>query len=692
MKISAVALLLVLTCSVLPAAQQTPPHPVGGAAPVATPTAAPAGAAAEAAPQGAESGRRGGRRGGGAGTASDPANDLVRRGVAVNSELVTKHCIGCHAKNAEGHMTRISYQRKSPEAWEMTLKRMLRQHHLQVTQDEARQMLGYLANEHGLTRTEAARGLYESERRVHWSEASADQELRESCGGCHSLGRVMSQQRDATEWKLLKAMHLAFFPLARSQAFRGSQQRANSNVDFAAMGDAEREELFARMRSGGETGPDRADRVLDALTKSQDLMTSEWSAWQIERREVPLAGSWSVAGHEVGRGDFTGQTLLERSGADSYSSRWTLNYADGSTAERTGKGVLYAGYSWRGRSQRAGADEADAAKEVLLLDESWNRLEGRVFHGAFGEIGADVVLRRDTGTAALVAIKQGAIEVPCKARVLEVFGHGFPADLKPEDFHAGRGVRITAVERRSATCVLLTLDAEPTADLGPRRLSFRTDPGPRALVLYDTVDYIRVEPGAGFARVGGVATPKQFERFEARAMHRGPDKKLWTADDVPLFTLAARWSLEEMPVSEFDDDVKWVGVIESGSGVFTPNIDGPNKERRYFSNNIGDVYVRAEADIDVWVRPPEPKPVTPVKPREGGRERGADPAGGAVQAPVSVVPAADPVKPEEAAQIVATAKPAVPTQREKKLFRARGHLLVTVPIYIQWDRYDWDSR
>ena len=654
-----------------PALQQPP-----AVAPAAVaPAAATPPAATDARPEGAESGRRGGRRGAGA-PAVEAVPDPNRRGVPVTNELIGKHCIGCHARNEKGHMTRISYERKSPEGWELTLKRMLRQHHLQVSQDEARQMLAYLANEHGLTRSEAARGIYESERRVHWSEASADQELRESCGGCHSLGRVLSQQRDATEWKLLKAMHLAFFPLARSQAFRGGQRRDNSNVNFEAMSDAEREEFIARMRGEGDTGPDRADRVLDALAKSQDLMTPEWDAWQIERREVPLAGRWSVAGHEVGKGDFTGHVIFERTATDSFTSRWVLSYADGTSAERTGRGVLYAGYSWRGRSQSAGADEADAAKEVLLLDDTWNRLEGRVFHGAFGEIGADVKLRRADGSMALLALKNGAVEVPCQGRVVELFGQGFPADLKAEDFHAGRGVKVRAVERRDATCVLLTLDTEPTADLGPRRLSLRTDPGPRALVLYDTVDYIRVEPGDGFSRVGGVALRKQFERFEARAMHRGPDKKLWTADDVPLFTLPARWKLEEMPVSEFDDDVKWVGTIAADTGVFTPNIDGPNKERRYFSNNIGDVYVRAEAELDVWVRPPEPK---------------------VVAAPKAAAPDAAAAKPVETAPVVAAppappAPPAVPTVREKKLFRARGHLLVAVPIYVQWDRYDWDSR
>jgi quinohemoprotein amine dehydrogenase len=628
----------------------------------------------EGGPPNERGGRRGGRPGG-----AEAAPAEARAGIPIKNDLITKYCIGCHPTDASGLMTRISYQRKSPEGWELTLKRMLRHHHLQTTPAEAKEILAFLSNELGLTRGEARRGLFESERRVHWSETGTDQELKESCAGCHSLGRVYSQQRDATEWKLLKAMHLAFFPLARSQAFRGSSNRNSGNVNFEAMSEAERQEFFARARGEGETGPDRADRVLDALAKSQPLMTAEWSAWQVERREVPLAGAWSVFGHEVGRGDFTGSVKLERTEVNGYSTHWTLVFADGSQVQRHGKAVLYAGYSWRGRSAVDGADAADAAKEVLLLDENWQRFEGRIFHGAFGEIGADVTLVRDTGAPRLLAAKYGFLEVPCASGSVDLFGQNFPEDVKPADFHAGRGVTIQSLTRMSPEWVRLQLSSEPSADLGQRRVSFRQDPGPRCLTLYDTVDYIRVEPGQGFSRVGGVSTPKQFERFEARAMHRGPDKKSWTADDVPLFTLSARWRMEELPAHEHDDDLKYVGVLDAATGAFTPNIDGPNRERRNFANNIGDVYVRAEAEWEGWVRPPEPKPAAKPesKPAEKTEPKPESKPEAKVEASVETKP---------------PSPPPVPTERARRTFTARGHLLVTVPIWVQWDRYDWDTR
>ena len=84
----------------------------------------------------------------------------------------------------------------------------------------------------------------------------------------------------------------------------------------------------------------------------------------------------------------------------------------------------------------------------------------------------------------------------------------------------------------------------------------------------------------------------------------------------------ARWSLEEYTATFKDDDIQYVGEISQG-GLFTPNVDGPNPKRSGNRNNVGDVWVVAAHT------PP-----------------GADPS----------------------------AKP----------LRARAHLLVTVPLYIDW--------
>ena len=175
---------------------------------------------------------------------------------------------------------------------------------VELTPEEARKIVRYLANNHGLARSEAERSLYEVERRVHWSEEDEDAELRASCGECHTLGRVYSERRDAEEWKLLKATHLAFFPLADFQAFRG-RSRGSDNFDWESASEAEIQDRM-ESRNSSSRGADQADRVLSELAKELPLFTPEWEAWEVNRREVPVAGTWQVIGHEAGRGDVRG--------------------------------------------------------------------------------------------------------------------------------------------------------------------------------------------------------------------------------------------------------------------------------------------------------------------------------------------------------------------------------------------------
>src|SRR5262245_19157921 len=140
-----------------------------------------------------------------------------RKGTPVTDAIVHTHCVRCHALDEKSHMTRISYVRKSPEGWSESIKRMGRLHGLNLSPNDAKQLVRSLANSHGLARTEAERGLYESERRVHWSEEQHEPDFKRACQQCHTLGRILLQQRDDEEWQLLRATHVAMFPLARGQ-------------------------------------------------------------------------------------------------------------------------------------------------------------------------------------------------------------------------------------------------------------------------------------------------------------------------------------------------------------------------------------------------------------------------------------------------------------------------------------------
>ncbi|MBI5849762.1 MAG: quinohemoprotein amine dehydrogenase subunit alpha [Planctomycetes bacterium] len=581
-----------------------------------------------------------------------------RKGIPVTFPLVLTHCSRCHAQDERGHMTRISYERKAPEGWSETVKRMIRLNEVKVTPDEAKQIVRYLSNDHGLTREEAERGHWESERRVHWSEESFDEEFRQTCSVCHPLGRVLIQQRDQEEWQLLRATHVAYFPLSRGQMGGGpppeeSDRRGRGGPAGAGQGSG----AAASMQGGGgggggggdaqrrSGGNDRGDRILARLAEQQPLFTPRWEQWVIHRREVPLAGEWTAIAHEVGRGDGVGTVTLTRTAADEYDVAWNLRFADGSALERNGKGLLYAGYSWRGSSKEPG-ESGRTWREVLLLDEGWKSLKGRLFTGAYDELGVEVELLRRIPSPAVFAIVPRHVTVPSQGRVLDVHGCAFPDPLTATDFHAGAGVTVTAVERVSATLARVTVDVAPDAECGTRVVSFGADPGRAAIELYDAVDYVRVSPVQGLARVGGAKHPPQFERFEAIAVHRGKDGKPYTQDDVDLMTVPARWSLAEFVVRDDDDDVKFVGAIDETTGLFTPAVDGPNPSRKWQANNVGDVFAEATVTIEVPVR----------------RQKDA---------------------PGEA--------PLVPAMASTT-FHARGHLLVSVPLYARWNSLEWEDR
>ncbi len=672
-----------------------------------------------------------------------------RRGVPVDDPFVVLHCARCHVPDDKKQMSRISYVRKSPEGWAETIKRMGRLHGLQLTPADARQLVRTLANSHGLTRDEAERGLYESERRVHWSEDHHEQDFKRACAPCHPLGRVLLQQRDDEEWQLLRATHVAMFPLARGQMgggppddesrrFGGGGGSAGAAGAPASggggSGNRGRRGEGGPNESGGQGGgaPTQSvgDRVLQKLAKDQPLFTPSWERWTKNKRDVPLQGTWTVHGHETGRGDLIGTATLQRTAPDEYDISWQLRATDGSTIARTGKGLLYAGYSWRGRSQDAGENGA-SWREVLLLDDAWQVLRGRLFTGNHDEVGADVTLVRDQGRPRVLALGNRALEVPCTGHALVVHGESFPATVGAADFFVGDGLTITAVERASDREVTLRIDVAAGTELGPRAVAYGTEPGGSQVVLYDTVDYVRITPLQGLARVGGSKHPNQIERFEAFARHRGADGKPYTPDDVDLFQVRPQWGLAEFRVRENDDDLQYVGSIDATTGVFTPNVDGPNPARKWQANNIGDVFVTASVELDVPVRPAPPavspparsgageaKPEPPAAP--AANQPGDDvppgspaplhppmhPPEPAASTPATPPPSGDPVAPPTAptaAPVAATpptptapALPSVdaeaPPPREKKTFFARSHLLVTVPLYMRWAVLDWEDR
>src|SRR5262245_57474480 len=81
---------------------------------------------------------------GGAGAGAGPA-EKPEEGIAVTNALVVEKCGTCHTKDDKGNLSRISWERTTPEGWEEAIKRMVRLNGLQMTPAEARTVLKYLS-------------------------------------------------------------------------------------------------------------------------------------------------------------------------------------------------------------------------------------------------------------------------------------------------------------------------------------------------------------------------------------------------------------------------------------------------------------------------------------------------------------------------------------------------------------------
>lgn len=493
-------------------------------------------------------------------------------GLPVQSELVRSACGGCHESDEAGRMSRISYLRKAPEGWELTLKRMMRTAGLDLSPDQARAIVRYLADHHGLAPEEERPYFYRAEKRPQL-ESMKDEEIEQTCVRCHLGARFLTQRRTEEEWGLLKGMHMGYFPIIEFQTFRGEPN------------DGEPEGAAAPATEW------RVDRVLRKLAKDYPLETSAWRSFQAKGAPRSIEGRWLLATHEPGKGPVAGVVTLRRED-DDYAYAGEIVLADGTRHPREGKGVLFGGYSWRGTSSGAGLGDLH---EVLILSEDGNELSGRFYAGAFGELGLEVRLSRLGADPRIVGVWPRSARPGSGSTTLRILGANLGSGLTAADVDFGPGVELTRVSSRSSELLEVEVVVSDSAVSGSRNVAIGPATALNAFAVYDRVDYVKVLPEEGIARVGGVNVPKQLAQFEAVAYHRGPDGEPLTEDDVNLGTLhegQVEWSVEEYYIRNEDDDVPYVGTVD-GSGLFTPNREGPNPERELGADNFGDVWIVA---------------------------------------------------------------------------------------------------
>ncbi len=474
-------------------------------------------------------------------------------GIPVTDPLVLAKCGACHRRDDQGNLTRISWERTTPEGWEEVIKRMVRLNGLTLKPDEARAIVKSLSTTHGLAPEEARPVMYIPERRAI-DESLPNDAVRQACASCHPIGRARSWRRSKEEWDLLVTMHRGYFTVAE-QSFRGSAGREGRQI---------------------EGSKPAVDQAVEYLAKDFGLSSPEWAAWRARMRAPKLAGRWLIEGYQSGRGKIVGEMQIEPGASeDEFSANVKLTYVkDGSTVTRSGKSVVYTGYSWRGRTPDW--------REVMWVSPDQSQMDGRWFWGAYDEFGIDVKMRRASDAASVTGVDVSMLKAGSAAQRVRIFGDNF-SNLNAADIDFGSGVTVKRIVGQDAQQATVELDVDPNAIAGKRDVSVRRAVAPNAIAVYKEIDHIKVSPGTALARLGGIGYPKGFQQFEAIAYDH----------DVELGPVDAEWSVEEFYSVYGDDDKEFVGTLNS-AGLFTPNVEGPNPKRRFSRNNYGDVWIVAK--------------------------------------------------------------------------------------------------
>lgn len=551
--------------------------------------------------------QRGNRAAGGAAAAA--SEDKPEEGIPVTNELVVSKCGTCHTKDAKGNLSRISWERSTPEGWEEAIKRMVRLNGLVISPVDARTVVKYLATYHGLAPSEAKPVMYMAEHRTQDETIIPNDVVRGACTTCHAFGRPMSWRRSKDDWKLLENLHVALYAQADVH-FRRPPRGMGGGAGGAGGGGGAVAGGGAATAATGVTGdavttppgPEPGEAALDFLSKSATLHTPEWAEWRARLRAPRLAGRWLVSATVPGYGKYVGEMMIEPGPADDeFKTSVTLkSVKTGNVVKRSGTALVYAGYSWRGRSKgvvpaKAAPDDLQKeARETLWISPDQLTAEGRWFWGEYQEFGFDVKLIRASTEPTLISSASYSVKAGTNGTRLRILGDALPANITAADLDLGAGVKISKIVSHSKSEIVAEVDVDKGAVSGMRDIGLGRSILQNAFAVYDKVDYLKVTPETALARLGSDVHPKGYQQFEAIGYSNGADGKPHTADDVDLGPIDADWSVEEFMAVYGDDDKNFVGHL-SETAFFTPAADGPNPERKFSRNNYGDVWVVATA-------------------------------------------------------------------------------------------------
>ncbi|EKN0212702.1 TPA: quinohemoprotein amine dehydrogenase subunit alpha [Pseudomonas aeruginosa] len=466
--------------------------------------------------------------------------------------ILNETCRGCHTPEGNDALSRISHQRKTPEGWLMSIARMQVMHGVQISDEDRRTLVKYLADTQGLAPSETEGVRYALERRLNTVEKFDDQ-TSQMCARCHSGARVALQRRPAEEWEELVNFHLGQWPSLEYQ-------------------------LLARDREWFDIA---RKEMVPLLAKRYPLDNPAWKKWlSTSPNAEALVGEWNFSGHLPGKGEVAGVMSVAADGSDTFKVNVKGQYADGSPFNGDGSAILYTGYEWRGKVK------IDGVTMRQVFAAQGDSMQGRMFEAEHDERGLDFVAAKQ-GSNRLLAVQPGYLKAGSETEVILV-GSGM---VGTPNF--GKGVEVVEVLEQSADRIRVKLKAAVNAQPGLRNVTIGTLKGP-TLSVYSNISEIKVVPAFSVARIGGGggSTPKVQGRFDAEAWGKDAEGKPYRIGIVP-----AQWSVAAFDErAEEDEDVKFAGTMHADTGVFTPGDAGPNPARKMSTNNAGNLKVIAAVD------------------------------------------------------------------------------------------------
>ena len=473
-----------------------------------------------------------------AGSNSGQVPDTREEGIPVTDPLVKEKCGSCHTSDDRGNMQRISWERSTPEGWELAIQRMILLDEVELTPTEKEHVIQYLSTNHGLAPAEAEGITYDVERRIH-EETGIPTAVMKACGRCHNFARVMSWRRSGDDWRELSQAHFVRYNAAPSE------------------------------------------EAIAFLIKMAPLHSPEWAAWSRRSTGKRPAGRWLITASVLGRTRYFGEMQVEPGRPEGeFNTRATLqSVADASTVVRLGRGVLYGGYAWRGLSRGdnvvgAGPDDlSNTAREVMTTAQDESNAEGRWFWGQYQELGFDINMKRASSDPTLLGIDRLLLKTGSQSNRIRLFGDHFREPILPSDLDFGPGVAIRRIIFHNASEIVAEVDVALDAPTGKHKIAFRQSALSGVLAIYDHMDYVKVTPESSMAAFGEQTRNRGYQQFEAIAYQNGSDGKRHTDDDIELGPIEVTWSIKMFYESE-GTRTDPVGSV-SPTGLFTPAGDSP---------------------------------------------------------------------------------------------------------------------